>query len=234
MKIRSPFVTRLAARLAVCVGKLLFKTLRPDYASTVHGAYHEHPEAHFIYVTWHDSLLPPILTTKVHNVVALISQHQDGSYLASAMEYLGIRPVRGSSSRGGARAVRQLLDSTREQHIFLTPDGPRGPRREMKPGTVFLASQTGRPIVCCGLAVENAWTIRGNWTDLIVPKPFTRYVMRLSDPIHVPPNLSREELMQFTRRVETAMNDTYEHCERVLSCELRSNSEPTDSLGRAA
>ena len=127
MKIRSPLLTNLAARLAVSLGRMLFLTLRGDFPRTMGGAYEKSPPENFVFVTWHESLLPPILSGRIRNTVALISQHQDGSYLAAAMQQLGIRPVRGSSSRGGSRALRELMKTTGGKHVLLTPDGPRGP-----------------------------------------------------------------------------------------------------------
>lgn len=241
MKIRSPLLIRSAARLGVWSGRSLFATLRKDFVDTIRGTYDPNPELRCIYITWHDSLLMPIFAAKSYGVSALISRHEDGSYLADAMQMLGIRPVRGSSSRGGAQALRQLLERAGGHHIFITPDGPRGPRRQMKAGAIYLASQTGLPIVCVGCHADRAWRPRGKWTDMVIPKPFSRIVMRSTPPIPVPPDLNREETGVWVSRIQQAMEEIFTCTQRVAAGEqidMRAHfgaepGIPSDS-GRAA
>lgn len=217
MKIRSPLLTRLAAWIAVQVGRLLFWTLQRDYRDSVRGCCEPDPEGYFIYVTWHDTLILPAFVAPGYNVAALISRHQDGSYLADALRFLNMKPIRGSSSRGGAQAVRQILDEAGSRHVIITPDGPRGPRRRLKPGAVYLASQTGMPLIVCAAAAANAWSIRGSWTDLVIPKPFSRIVIRCSSPMQIPPNLSRSQLLEFMEQVQQTADETYAMCERLAA-----------------
>lgn len=206
MKIRNRHLIRFAARLAVWSARLLFFTLRKNYVDTVRGCYSPAPEDHFIYIAWHDSLLMPIFSARAYEVSALISRHEDGSYLADAMQMLGMLPIRGSSSRGGAQAVRQLMEKSQSRHIYITPDGPRGPRRKLKHGTVYLASQTGMRIQCIGCYACNPWIVQGSWTDLVIPKPFSRIVMRAAPPITVPPGLSREQLEPYVQQVQETLD----------------------------
>ncbi len=208
MKIRSPLLTKLAARLAVWAGKLLFSTVRVKLFPAVPGinSYEDTGEQRFLYCTWHDSILLPIFAGRPRHMAALVSRHQDGSYLAEGMKLLGIVPVRGSTSRGGTAALKQLLTQARNRHITITPDGPRGPRRRMKPGIVFLASHTGRPIVPVLFCCDRAWRIQGSWTDLVVPKPFSTVVGLSEKPIWVPPGLSRQQIDQYCQVVQAAMD----------------------------
>ena len=219
MKIRNPRIIRMAARMLVWAFKLLYLTTRKNYIDTVSGCYSAEPEDHFIYITWHDALLSPIFVTKSYDASALISRHEDGSYLADAMQMVGITPIRGSSSRGGAQAVKQLADQERRYHIYITPDGPRGPRHELKPGTVYLASQSGMGIQCIGCYIDRAWRIQGSWTDMVIPKPFSRVYMRSAPTIRIPPNLNRDELQPYIQLVESTLNRINEITRRIAEGE---------------
>jgi lysophospholipid acyltransferase (LPLAT)-like uncharacterized protein len=162
----------------------------------------------FILVVWHDALLIPTFASPHSNrsrTCCLVSRHQDGGYLADAMAILGYSTVRGSTNRGGAQAVKQLMDDTAGMHIVITPDGPRGPRRQIKPGAVFLASQTGRRICAGAYACRNEWRVKGSWTDMAIPKPFTTIYLLTSAPMTVPPDLPRTELDRYVHIVQKEM-----------------------------
>ncbi len=179
-----------------------------------------------LYALWHDSIMIPIALkgrSPEKNVAALVSRHQDGSYLTEFMRHAGIRSVRGSTNHGGGQALLELLRVSEKYHIFITPDGPRGPRRQLKMGIVFLASQTGMPIIPVASRCANAWRIAGSWTDLEIPKPFSRAQYLLGAPIHVPPNLSREALESHRAKVQSEM----ERLERQLE-QLATTATPEE------
>ena len=115
--------------------------------------------------------------------------------------------------RGGAQAVRQLLEVAQQLHITLTPDGPRGPRREMKDGLVFLASRTGLPIVPAAFNCRRGIRFQSTWTDMLLPLPFTTTYCILGEPIHVPADLNREEIDHNKQRVQDAMDRLYARAE---------------------
>lgn len=156
----------------------------------------------YIYAFWHESLLfPTRLRTKAH---VLISHHADGELITQVCRRLGFDVVRGSSTRGGARALRELIAVSRHSHLVVTPDGPRGPRRRVQPGVVFLASQTGLPIIPCGIAYQRCWRAR-SWDSFAVPFPGTRAVAIAGRPIVVPPGLKRKQLEEVRCHVEERM-----------------------------
>lgn len=176
-----------------------------------------------IMCVWHDALLIPTLGTVApfrRKVCCLVSKHQDGSYLAEAMDFLGYTTVRGSSKRGGAGAVKQLLADTQGKHIVITPDGPRGPRRQMKPGAVFVASQTGRFLFPGAFACRSCWRFPGSWTDMIIPKPFTTVYLVTGSPIRVPPDLSRDELERYVGLLQASMDRLSDQVERLAQGEI--------------
>ena len=222
MKIRSRILTKLAAGLAVLVVRLLFATCRRRIRPEVPGInpYDGTGDRRYLFCVWHDQILMTCFTGRPQNMAGLVSRHQDGSYLADTMKLLGITPVRGSSSRGGAQAMRQMLDVARDLHIAITPDGPRGPRRQAKGGIVFLASQTGRAIVPTAYACRRAWRIKGSWTDMLVPQPFTTIYTLGGRPLEVPPNLTREQLEHYTARLQSEMDRLDTDLHRWLGGEI--------------
>lgn len=207
MKIRSRLLTKFIVVVGLALVRLLFKTCRlravteaPDinpYEST--GA------ARYLFCVWHDQIVMTVFSGRPKNMAGLVSGHQDGSYLAEAMKRLGIAAVRGSSKRGGSRAMGELLQRVREFHVAITPDGPRGPRRKIKTGIVFLASHSGRAIIPTAYACRRGWRIRGNWTDMIFPSPFSEIHARGGPPFAVPPDLDRDGLQRYVERLEAEM-----------------------------
>jgi lysophospholipid acyltransferase (LPLAT)-like uncharacterized protein len=207
LKIRNRYLTKLAAFVAVVLVRALFKTCRIEVATEVDGCcpYEDTGDRRFLYCIWHDDILMTCFAGRPKKMAGLVSPHQDGSYLAEAMRRLGISSVRGSSKRGASRALRELLDRVRDLHVAMTPDGPRGPRRQMKTGIIYLASRSGRIIIPTGYACRRAWRIPGSWTDMQLPKPFTRIHARGGPAFVVPPNLEREELEVYAQRLQAEM-----------------------------
>lgn len=208
MKIRSPLFAKIAAALIVVCMRLLFRTCRvKQFADSPDiNAYGSTGTKRFLYCVWHDQIVMTVFTGRPRNMAGLVSRHQDGSYVADTIEMCGIKAIRGSTSRGGAQALRQLMDTARDYHVAITPDGPRGPRRKLKDGIIFLASNTGRPIVLSAYSCRRAWRVQGNWTDMMIPKPFTTIYVRGSKPVDVPPNLSRAGLDTYRALLEDEMN----------------------------
>lgn len=138
-----------------------------------------------VFVLWHEVMLPLLWHHRHQGHSIVVSEARDGQYLADYACRLGFHPVRGSSTRGGIRA---LLGAVRvlEQggSVAFTPDGPRGPRRVMKPGAVVAAQRGGAAIVPVHASARSAWRLR-SWDRFCVPKPFTRVDLRYSTPVPV-------------------------------------------------
>jgi lysophospholipid acyltransferase (LPLAT)-like uncharacterized protein len=207
LKIRNRYLTKLIALAAVALVRVLFKTCRIEIATEVPGCcpYEDTGDRRFLYCVWHDDILMTVFCGRPKKMAGLVSPHQDGSYLADAMQRVGITSVRGSSKRGASRAMRELLDRVRDLHVAITPDGPRGPRRQMKTGIIFLASRSGRVIIPTAYACRRAWRIRGNWTDMQLPMPFTRVHARGGPAFVVPADLDREQLELYAQRLQAEM-----------------------------
>lgn len=137
----------------------------------------------------------------------LISQHGDGRIIAVATRLLGIRSVAGSSSRGGLRALLELIRVARDgSDIGFTPDGPRGPRYEVKEGVILAAVKTGHPILPCTYSTQHRWQLR-SWDGMIVPKPFSRGVVIVGEPIVLTadedPEVARKRVQSALRAITT-------------------------------
>lgn len=225
MKIRSRWISRIAAWLLVTGFRTLLATCRkidvaPDSRLQIHQPTAVDQPERFLLSVWHDELILPTFGAHPQlrrQTCCLVSKHQDGGYLADAMTLLGYATVRGSSNKGGAAALKQLLDDTAEKHIVITPDGPRGPRREMKAGPVYLASQLGRRICCGAYACKRGWRINGSWTDMLIPLPFTTIYLVTSEPLAIKPDLSRDELHAEIMRVQAEMDRLNHMAQRLVS-----------------
>jgi lysophospholipid acyltransferase (LPLAT)-like uncharacterized protein len=210
LKIRSPLLTKTAGWTAAMVFRSLFRTLDLDIEleeGSIDPRCSESRPA--LFSLWHDSILIPLAhkcRLRANNISALASRHQDGMYLVEFMNHIGVRSIRGSTNHGGVRALRELIREANHSHIFITPDGPRGPRRVMKDGILFLASQTGLPITPVASTCLNGWSIQGSWTDLAIPKPFSRTVCIVGPAISIPPDLSRDDLDLCRERVQREMD----------------------------
>ena len=219
MRIRHPWITKVLSGLLVALFQTLFRTVRAKLRFDRPGTSPYQPVVAetFIYSVWHDSMVVPIFLGCQESTVALVGRHRDGSYVANVLASVGIPSVRGSSSKGGARAARQLIKQTRDYHIVVTPDGPRGPRRRIKPGLAWIASRTGKPVVATAFACSRSWSIRGSWTHLMIPVPFSKVYALTGNPIRVPPLLEREQLEQYTAAIQADMDRLNELATKLAS-----------------
>lgn len=133
-------------------------------------------------VLWHNRLFLAAEIVRRYRggrpAYALVSASEDGAWLSAFFALAGLRTVRGSSSRLGREAASTLVDVLRQGHdIGITPDGPRGPCYEMKPGGVIVARRTRAPILLIGGEFSSAWRLR-SWDRFYLPKPFSRVRMR--------------------------------------------------------
>jgi lysophospholipid acyltransferase (LPLAT)-like uncharacterized protein len=147
----------------------------------------------------------------------LISRSRDGELITRALATRGVTAARGSASRGGSRAMRELVRYLGEERgvVVTTPDGPRGPSRELKAGTVLLAQLSGVPIVPMSFAASRAWRL-SSWDRFIVPHPFSRLAAVVGEPIAVPADLDDEGREAKRCEVEAAIRATDERAAAVF------------------
>jgi lysophospholipid acyltransferase (LPLAT)-like uncharacterized protein len=208
MKIRSQFLMGL--------GGLLGTRLVRSWMDTLHCRIVYHDPAldpgsprcrgQKIYIFWHEYILLPLYLRGHCNLAMLLSRHQDAEVLSHIARHMGFAYVRGSTNRGGVTALRELLRKSRKMHLTITPDGPRGPRRQMSTGPIYLASKLQIPIVLLGFGYQRPWRVRNAWDQFAIPRPFSRATVVVPQEIYVPPDLSRDEMEKHRCQIEAALN----------------------------
>lgn len=150
-----------------------------------------------IYAGWHGNLWHTIGPLRHTGVLGLVSSHRDGEIIARMLRRLGFRLARGSSTRGGARAMLDMTRVAREAttDLAVAIDGPRGPAREVKEGVLYASSRTGLPIVPVGLWVDRAWRTK-SWDTHVIGKPLCRTAIAYGPEIRVPPDATRAQLLE--------------------------------------
>ena len=164
-----------------------------------------------IFPFWHRCVLPATYLFRNRNLAVMTSRSADGEYIARVIQKFGYRAIRGSSSRGGSRALLAMRTLVQDNGTAVfTIDGPRGPRYQAKRGPILLASMTGAPIIPFYVAVQHAW-ILNSWDRFVIPKPFSRIHTHFAEMIHVPPELDDDAIEHHRLRMQSGL----EHATRV-------------------
>jgi hypothetical protein len=177
--------------------------------------WHEWGAEHFASVTragrqpilalWHGRILSATLYFRDRGIVAMTSENFDGEWVARLMRRFGYRAARGSTSRGGARALVQLRRELSEGHpAAFTVDGPRGPARQAQPGAIWLASATGNPIVPFHIEASKFWTVN-SWDRHQVPRPGSDVAVAIGAPIEVPAGADEAAIERERQALEAAL-----------------------------
>jgi len=138
-----------------------------------------------IYALWHRNLLLLTLQRAFNGAGVLVSQSRDGEYIAGPLQELGYYPIRGSSTRGGTRAMVEMTKAIQSMSVAITPDGPKGPSGTIHQGVFQLALLAKVPIIGVRADARREWVFN-SWDRFRVPKPFTRISVQYSEPIYVP------------------------------------------------
>lgn len=147
-----------------------------------------------IYAVWHDRIFLGTSYLRGRGIVFLTSQSLDGEYIARFLHRFGYGAIRGSSTRGGARGLVEMIRGmNRGLPMGFTVDGPKGPRHEAKSGAVLLAKKTGNPILPFIVHPRKYWTVN-SWDKLQIPRPFTRSLVIFGEPIYVGQNATDDEI----------------------------------------
>lgn len=155
---------------------------------------------------WHQQILPLAHYHRNEGIVVLVSQHKDGEYIARVIERRGFRTVRGSSTRGGAGGLKGLVRAARDGlDLGITPDGPKGPAREVKGGTLVAAQLSGLPIVPLAAGGARVWTL-GSWDRFMIPKPFARIGVCYGAPVFVPRDADETTLVRIKSDLEMELD----------------------------
>jgi lysophospholipid acyltransferase (LPLAT)-like uncharacterized protein len=202
------FITAVAIRTVSWLLWGLCLTLRPVYVPQ--NVFREaladgYP---FIFVTWHGRLLYLFhfyRWTRSRDCTFLVSRSRDGELISRIAQCFSVEPTRGSSSRGGARGLLEIVSKVQRGYIAgVTPDGPRGPRYRVQPGVITIAQKTGAPIL--PLTYSARWkVVLNSWDQCVIPLPFSRVVVVFGTPMHVSERLSPNGLEAKRQEVEASL-----------------------------
>jgi lysophospholipid acyltransferase (LPLAT)-like uncharacterized protein len=154
---------------------------------------------------WHGRILPSTYYFRRRGIVVITSRNFDGEWIAGIIERFGYGTSRGSSSRGGARALLQLTrDLSAGRPAAFTVDGPRGPARVSQPGAVWLAKASGHPVVPFHCEADAYWTLR-SWDRTQIPRPFATVAVSIGEPIYIPRDAGEAAVEQARQRLDQSL-----------------------------
>lgn len=160
-----------------------------------------------IYAFWHNRIFLSTYFWRDKGIVVMTSKSFDGEYIARFIQRFGYGAIRGSSSRGGSRALVEMIKAMRAGlPMAFTIDGPRGPKYEAKPGPVLLAKKTGNPIMPFLIEPKSYWQAR-SWDDLQIPKPFTRALLIIGKPIYVAADATADEVAAKLGELQASLDE---------------------------
>jgi lysophospholipid acyltransferase (LPLAT)-like uncharacterized protein len=199
-------VTPRRARWLGRLGALVLTIAGSTWRIRMHGHLPDLSRSDHLVAFLHgDMVIPAVLWRRIPAAV-MISQHGDGELIAQVVRRLGRHvPIRGSSTRGGARAFLEIVRGRSELGWAITPDGPRGPRGTVHDGVILLGSEAQRPITPVGFAVSRAWRLR-SWDRFVIPWPFARITGYLGEPLPIPVEVDRETRAALANELKSRMS----------------------------
>ncbi|HDT15167.1 MAG TPA: DUF374 domain-containing protein [Firmicutes bacterium] len=206
-------ITNLALSFVVLIYRIMAFTYRfKEEESRGISPYNGKTEE-FIYAFCHSQLLPTIYFYRKTKMASLASLSKDGEYAAKAAEKFGIKMVRGSSSRGGAKAVMQLKYLASEGYdIAITADGPRGPAGTVNSGVLYLAKFTGRKVVPFAFYAKPMIRL-SSWDRFMIPLFFARGIFKFGSPVKIPADLDRESEDKYRDIIQKQLSGLNEELE---------------------
>jgi len=159
----------------------------------------------YIYLMWHEYIAAPIGLWPHGHAAMLASAHKDAAFLRRVALHRGYHVVCGSTRRRGDSAIRKLKEEAADRHLVITPDGPRGPRRKMAAGAVYLASRLGIPIVPLGFAYDRPWRVP-TWDRFAIPRPFSRARIVGGPLMNIPPDLDKAGVERYRKQTQDLLN----------------------------
>ena len=140
----------------------------------------------------------------------MVSASRDGEYIAQLARQLGHVPVRGSSNRGGVKALREMIDLLQQgRNSAIVADGSQGPARKLQAGCILMASKSGKPIFPMAWAADRAIVFK-SWDRTVMPLPFSTIALQQGEPLYVPPSLSSAQVEDYRLELEQRLNGLYD------------------------
>ncbi|MDZ7334474.1 MAG: lysophospholipid acyltransferase family protein [candidate division KSB1 bacterium] len=193
--------TKLGWLIILLIGKLC--SIRLINRAKVIALQRQHVP--ILYVLWHGRILIPIFVHRNEGITPMVSLHSDGEIIAQTLQRLGYRTIRGSSSRGGNKAFHEMVDILSKNGVgAIIPDGPRGPRHHLKPGTLYIAQQSQAYLVPVTFSA-NRKIVFNSWDRFVLPLPFAKCVMLYGEPVRVGKDFPTDQLEQIREKFEQEM-----------------------------
>jgi hypothetical protein len=219
---KEKFKLEFKASLITLLARIWFGTVRVKVLNRkVYEEYFKGSRSgHVVAGSWHrHSIFLFYFFRNLGSRAIMISRSMDGELTARIATRLGYTPIRGSSSKGGGKALNAMMDflnESPEKRLCGTPvDGPKGPARVMKKGMLALAKETGAvfiPMTCCG---NRVFTLRKAWDKTILPKPFSRVIVDFAEPVFIPKDVTDAEFEKIRQNLETTLNQLTDRVDRI-------------------
>lgn len=207
----------LVPALAACLIRLTRWTMRLTHTGRERLDELQAGGRPYIHAFWHGHLFLMPYSYRGRGIAILISAHRDGELIARTMRRFGHEALRGSSTTGGAAALRGAVKALRSgTDVGFTPDGPRGPRHRVQPGVVQAARMGGVPIVPVAFAATRSRTL-SSWDGFVVPMPFSRGAFAYGEPIEVPRDADEAGMESARRALEESLRELTSRAEAVCA-----------------
>src|SRR6202453_1652189 len=207
---------RIVLRIIITAGYWFIRLIGPTLrvcVSREEGAQETICQRPLIGSFWHACIIPATYMFRNFGVRVMSSNSYDGEYMGRIIRKFGFVAVKGSSTRNAVRALLGLRRALQEGWtVAFSLDGPRGPRYKVKPGPVALGRSSGVPLSAFHIAVDKAWVLN-TWDRLIIPKPFSRVLMRFAKLIVVPPDTDEADLARYEQRLQDSLDRAREFAE---------------------
>jgi lysophospholipid acyltransferase (LPLAT)-like uncharacterized protein len=211
---------RIVLRIIIAAGYGFIRIIGPTLrvcVSREDGAQQEVAQRPLIISFWHACIIPATYLFRDIGIRVMSSNSYDGEYMGRIIGKFGFVAVKGSSSRNAVRALLGLRRALQQGwSVAFTLDGPRGPRQKVKPGPVGLARSSGVPLTMFHIAIENAWVLN-TWDRLIIPKPFSRVLIRFGKLIPVPAGAGNEDVERYQQELQDSLDRVREFAEQNVS-----------------
>ena len=211
---------RIILRLIITAGYWFIRLIGPTLrvcVSREEGAQETIAQRPLIGSFWHACIIPSTYFCRNLGIRVMSSNSYDGEYMGRIIRKFGFVAVKGSSSHNAVRALLGLRRALQQGWtVAFSIDGPRGPRHKVKPGPVALARSSGVPLTMYHMAIDRAWVLN-TWDRLIIPKPFSRALMRFGTLIPVPNDATDEDLERYQQQLQDALDRVCEFADANVS-----------------
>src|SRR5947207_1102214 len=212
-RMRAKLIAAIGYRAVACLGATLrWRTEGVERVDAIHEAGRQP-----IMAFWHGRILPATYYFRRRGIVVITSENFDGEWIAGIIERFGYGTARGSTSRGGGKALLQLVrDMAAGKPAGFTVDGPRGPARVAQPGAMWLAKATGNPVLPFHVEADRHWTLN-SWDRTQVPKPYATVALAMGEPLEVAADADDSRVETARRMLEERLHALEQRALELIS-----------------